>query len=61
MFKGVGVRGGEGFPTASCRLDVGVCYTRGAGGGEGGDVGGGGWGGMNWSYCTAWMARKITR
>ena len=32
MFEGVGVGVGvgEGFPRALCRIDVGVCYTRGA-------------------------------
>ena len=30
MFEGVGGGGGRRFPTASCRVDVGVCYTRGA-------------------------------
>ena len=55
MFEGVGVEG-KGFPTALCRIDVGVCYTRGArsrrwcGWWGGGRIG-----------ATAWMARNIMR
>ena len=61
MFEGVG---GGGFPTALCRTDVGVCYTRGArsrrwcwwwGMRGRGEVGGGRIG------AKAWMARKIMR